>query len=350
MERQLSGHSLKKAQGQPRSFLSTLEPPIFHDKTDIIYNHRERAQRRRIEWPTVDDTVQAIVRAGDDTPKTPLPATAQAVVDREIALCDTRRGLIRDLGVYDQVYLRAPKWRGVLRNLYWRARRQSAVWDVFCLLVDRGFVHPQCLVVPVDLQSDSQDTHLVILLLCRFSYIRQDEDAFLQNKIPCQTGSWYDDIEWLATMIVRSGVDLERLFDTIQACGFLGDCSPEELQEFKQEYPDARITHNPRDREAQPGLDPASEHVFGFWLPHGLASDDEDLFGQQLAGCLGRFNDIEKAFRDTEDISPDQLWLEREQIEFFGQREDLLPGSKNDQPQGDVLIDDAVQSGQRLSA
>ncbi|KAL1970535.1 hypothetical protein VTN77DRAFT_4179 [Rasamsonia byssochlamydoides] len=106
-------------------------------------------------------------------------------------------------------------------------------------------------------------------------------------------------------MIVRSsaGGDLDKLFETIRISGFLGD-------------------QNPHDREGPPlqsdgnSVDPTQNHL-GFWLPHGLDADDEEKFVTQLRQCKQRFNRIEEAFRETEGIPREKLWLESEQEEIF---------------------------------
>jgi hypothetical protein len=50
-------------------------------------------------------------------------------------------------------------------------------------------------------------------------------------------------------MIVRSGVKLSKLFETIYISGFLGTCDKEAMERFKKNCPDAKITQNPHDRE-----------------------------------------------------------------------------------------------------
>ena len=65
-------------------------------------------------------------------------------------------------------------------------------------------------------------------------------------------------------MIVRSGVDIGNLFETIHASRFLGECDEKSFTLFKLQYPEAKITQNPRERGATQCL---SQHtailVFG---------------------------------------------------------------------------------------
>lgn len=102
-----------------------------------------RGRRNRIEWPSMDFFL--LPSLGAKTPNTPIPPSVKTLLDRELSLCDTNEGYVPDLGVYDETRTSNPNWKVILRNLYWRARRQSAVWDVYELLVDRGFVDPQSL-------------------------------------------------------------------------------------------------------------------------------------------------------------------------------------------------------------
>lgn len=104
----------------------------------------------------MDPNVRDHLVQGDSTQPSDVSLAAKALIDEEISKCDTRCGLIPDLGIYDEIYLRAPHWRQILRALYWRARRRSATWDVFELLLNRGFLHPQCLTVPVDILQARQ--------------------------------------------------------------------------------------------------------------------------------------------------------------------------------------------------
>jgi hypothetical protein len=43
-------------------------------------------------------------------------------------------------------------------------------------------------------------------------------------------------------MIVRSGAELNKLFNTVEYCGFLGQLDLEEFKLFNLEYPNATIT------------------------------------------------------------------------------------------------------------
>lgn len=49
---------------------------------------------------------------------------------------------------------------------------------------------------------------------------------------------------------------------------------------------------------------------FGFSLPHGLVLEDENAFAAQIRKCHELFNQIERGFRDSENLPMDKLWLD----------------------------------------
>lgn len=135
-------------------------------------------------------------------------------------------------------------------------------------------------------------------------------------------------------MVVRSGVELDKLLDTIEISGFLGTCGAAELEEFQRWYPNYTMSQNPRECEGVLQADGSvgpKNNVFGFWLPHGLSTAPNE-FASQLRQCENQFNRIEEAFREVEGIPSQKLWLEREQARFFEQYPEQLPGANNDIP------------------
>lgn len=109
---------------EPLNGMTVVEDMVFRDKVDVVYDPRVSSRRRRIEWPTMDPNVRDLLVQGDSPQPSDVSPAAKAVIAEEISKCDTWRGLIVDLGIYDELYLRAPNWRQILRALYWRARRR----------------------------------------------------------------------------------------------------------------------------------------------------------------------------------------------------------------------------------
>lgn len=183
---------------EPLDGMTVVEDMIFCDKIDVLYDPCVASRRRRIEWPTIDPVICDLLMESE-TEKPPPPdvsSSAKTLIDEEIAKCDTRRGLLPDLEVYDELYLRRPNWRQILRNLYWRARRQSAIWDVFELLISRGFLSSDCLTIPIDLLGKAKDSSAVLHLLSCFSLVSEKNPKDIDMKISLQHIEWDYDLHW----------------------------------------------------------------------------------------------------------------------------------------------------------
>lgn len=115
--------------------VTAVEELIFRDKIDIVYDHCVSSRRRRPEWPTTDANIRNhLFTDGYSSPAT-IPESAKIIVDNVVAKCNARGDLRPDLGVYDELLVKHLHWRYIMRNLYWRVCRQSAVLDIFKLLI-----------------------------------------------------------------------------------------------------------------------------------------------------------------------------------------------------------------------
>ncbi|PYH95586.1 hypothetical protein BO71DRAFT_428847 [Aspergillus ellipticus CBS 707.79] len=234
--------------------------------------------RRGIEWPTGK------------------PFIAQLLLEEDSGF-----------DVMKEALTRRPRWKLVLRSLYWRARRQSAVWQLVELLVSRGFLNYRCLTVPIDPFSMSDSTQFVCDILGCYQHVTDDE----REGLPPQSIPWYEDVGWLATMIVRQGVRLVEMFNTISQNSIIMQCEDEGKG---NSMPDA-------------SLEPTN-HTFGWWLPDGLSADETTL-ARQIQSCKDRFNAIDKMFMEVENISPDVLGLGPNQEALSGRLSDLDLGVVN---------------------
>lgn len=93
---------------------------------------------------------------------------AKVVIDSELSRSNSRVDYMPEIAIFGQLHVRSLDWRGMLRNLYWRARRQSAVWVILGLLVARGLLHPRRLTVPMDPNRMSGVTGIVSLSVLLF--------------------------------------------------------------------------------------------------------------------------------------------------------------------------------------
>ena len=188
---------------EPQSFISepidplvALEDLIFRDKIDICYDPRVSARRRRIEWPVLDDTTLTSLHSSIAADQGIVKEETKTLIGSEVKKCDAKTDWRPDLIIFDEIYLKNPNWQLILRNLYWRGRRQSAVWDTFFLLLNQGFFHPSCLSLPVQLKSSSDASSKVFRLLLCFEYPSTDGQLIWADKIPLQSTEWNVDLHW----------------------------------------------------------------------------------------------------------------------------------------------------------
>lgn len=154
------------------------------------------ARRKRVEWPTTNQAIRRKLGNTAGLPSIkPLTAVSKVVKD-EIDLCDIKLGYPPDMGIYSQISKCAPDWRGLIRNLYWRARRQSTIWNVYLLLSERGFIDLKALVTPIELFSISKKVGTVAYILGCFSNVDHDVTLISERKIAFQGTGWRADIEW----------------------------------------------------------------------------------------------------------------------------------------------------------
>ncbi|EEP82202.1 predicted protein [Uncinocarpus reesii 1704] len=66
-----------------------------------------------------------------------------------------------------------------------------------------------------------------------------------------QSAEWNADLHWLSTMIVRTGVQLDKLFETIEASGFLGEFEREAFEYYQVQPKGLQIAQNTKENEGQ---------------------------------------------------------------------------------------------------
>ncbi|KAJ6023979.1 hypothetical protein N7540_004776 [Penicillium herquei] len=293
---------------------------------DLLFRHmvscpsggrRASGRNPQVEWPTTNLKIQLSLGSTRQLVKNSVSGAVTKVVQDEMARCDTTLGYPPDIGVHNQMYVKDPDWRGILRNLYWRFQRQYVVWEIYLILADRGFVEASALTLPMDLFSPDKYTRRVTHLLCLFSNILDDDDLAFKGKIALQSTGWDLDLAWLATVIVRSGCEYQELFRAIQESGYLGKMNWKAI-ELMKELDATRKTENPEDHDeiidADDIVAPTTQ-PFGVWLPNGLSIQDAHCLTKSGRGpCLARFHEIEDVFFETEKIEPELLTNESESV------------------------------------
>lgn len=123
-------------------------------------------------------------------------------------------------------------------------------------------------------------------------------------------------------MVVRCGVQWNQLYGTIQGSGLLGEFkhnSPYLLGDKPAQLVIVRTPNDSsREREPDQNLE-RRRNQYGFWLPQGLGTD-YSTFARQIDKCKQRFDRIEDAFHENEDLN--KIWAER--VSYIVQRQGRL--------------------------
>lgn len=214
-------------------------------------------------------------------------------------------------------------------------RQQSAVLDLFLILVERRFINAAVsLKAPINFRIPHDDVERVVRILRCF----QEVDIIYGRRaeIGCSNFSDYFEapVRWLAIMIVRGCDDAPKLLETIAFSKILGPLMDAELDTLRK---GGKIRFN-RDPDACVGTSPA---YFGFWLPSGVGNDEAsipDVIYEQLQ----KFNEVEALCKEYFGLNDDELLLEEQQDKYFRQRPMLEPRVQY----SGLWEDDAQGSGQ----
>lgn len=177
----------------PLNGMSAVENMVFRKKVYVLFDPRDMFCRRKMEWPTGDTNIWQTVQGNPESEH--VPQFAKTLVDGELSNCDTSTGFVSDIDVFDQVYVHHPRNRSFLRSLYWRARRQSAIWQIFKMLLHRAYIDPVCLCLSIDFDQRSKSDTIVRLLKC-FSFMEKDVEEIFNDNIPLQGAEWDKDLKW----------------------------------------------------------------------------------------------------------------------------------------------------------
>ena len=277
----------------------------LNNVVNVIYDPAATHRRCRLEWPRVNQSCFDNLDYYSSNSLTPaVKSFISEVIETEFVKCGGRKNNIPvDMGCINAIV--GPRTSGhrpvdqgpLLYALYYRGRQQSAVWDLWVALVDKGFINPQGLRVPVKYKAIPEPVMRVTSLLLCFELPHAEHALLLQNDSPPyehHNGPFYESIFWLATMIVRGCSDIEALFDAIRASKFLGDLRSDEFDNYLADPGEKSFAVNPREREGEL----SNINPFGFWLPHGLKRDTlEEALTSVYDDNIMRFNNIEEAYK-----------------------------------------------------
>lgn len=196
---------------EPIDAQAVLESPVLAENVDAFYDARIGSRQRRNEWPFQNRGFNSMYTAVTSGHPSGLMKEVSAetidIVQNELQKCESELEDWVDSDVRDNLRRSPPKWYGGLCNLYWRARRQSAVWDCFELLIQSNLIDPRTLEIPMSCARLHPNVAWLASVLSCFTFVVDDENRTIEGKIPLQSTEHSSDVEWLALMIVRGAFD-----------------------------------------------------------------------------------------------------------------------------------------------
>jgi len=263
-------------------------------------------RRQRIEWPTLDPKLcHQLQRPSPTHVPALVMVQANAVIIAEIGRCNLWQPFENDCGVF-AAYLRPePDVGSLLKTLYVRGRAQSAVWDVFELLRERGLVRGGSLQYPLSIGRSSGPVSAFSGALACFTG-PQDLDRIGKPEDKLWEAEFPEAVSWLAAMILRDFSDLNAIMNTINASGILGAHDAAAFQVYLNLFPQQQFIPNPDEMTTQPG----GASPFGFWLPHGLLVQSAEEAAIKISSHIERFNRIEAAYMAYFNLLDEDLLLD----------------------------------------
>ena len=143
----------------PVTLQTIVKTMICRDFANVLRNPACTHRRRRIEWPSSDEALRLTFRRdpAPALPSTDIIAATKSMLDDEFAKCSYEQPLYGDdpSTVYYFISPHKNDFGPLLKLLYWRGRQQSAVFDIFQLLVNSDYVRPESLVKPMHVTEHS---------------------------------------------------------------------------------------------------------------------------------------------------------------------------------------------------
>ncbi|KAL8649350.1 MAG: hypothetical protein Q9226_005611 [Calogaya cf. arnoldii] len=288
-------------------------------------------RRQRHEWPTANNAAffqdlhnQAEIAATPDA-----KALADTLIDNELAKCGGMDDMILcDRGISNHiaschVIKRVRDRVGLLQALYWRARQQSAVWDLFSELVAQGLVDPKALQFPIDFYCPTEAVGIVQWHLVCFGL------PFYENQVDCDDQPYElwgarpfnAPLRWLATMIVRGCTgDAVKIMKVVTESRCLGSLNMEAYDFYLRHCKNRCFTPNlDEGKPKEMGPPP-----FGFWLPHNIPVEywTEECIELVRREYVGKFDNIEYVYKKYFGFPDELILLAQDQEEYFAKHPD----------------------------
>jgi hypothetical protein len=321
---------------QQQTALILLEELVLRDQADVLNDPRLIHRRRRFEWPTLDlPNLRRVQQVSGQEERSPV-ALVQVVtiVDEVVSACYGPKLPDNhppgDSGIIFELEQKNPDYEMLLNNLYWRGRQQSAIFDLWIILCERGFVKWENMETDIDYSNGTSDTGKVYRWLSCFTAVHEEERLRECEPFPefCPTEF---PLMWLAIMITRGCSDEpHKILETIRYTGILGNLDPELVQELVGGWGDHTFWHcDPKCHGLRPEMPTWRMDFFGSWLPSGLGPDTSNWPEQIVEKFMSRFWAVEKAYKDFYMIPDSILVEERYQAEFLRRHSEREPRLKH---------------------
>ena len=308
-----------------RAALTLVEDLIFRDQADVNFETRTMHRRRRVEWPSLDlPALRRIVRQPLHPQQAAMDQALRAV-HQAVSACTTP-WLDGDEMIFLELEKDRPDYIMLFQNLYWRGRQQSAIFDLYNLLVERDFLKTKSLGPRMNWYTSGHGYAKTFGVLTYFTRV---EEARMPRSPPFPGYiATLDPVAWLAAMIARGcSCDAGRLFELIEFTGVLGSFSLAEFTEWA-DFHGGVISWNCDPDEASNSPQNISGEYFGNWLPHNLGPDMKS-YPEQIVGRLNIFKDIERIYKQLYQLDDEELVLEEEQDSYFRRNPALQPRLKH---------------------
>ncbi|KAL8732744.1 MAG: hypothetical protein Q9166_002524 [cf. Caloplaca sp. 2 TL-2023] len=306
-----------------------LSKVLFRKYVEIDVDPKLKSLRMRIE----SHTTRAMVKAASRTPR-----PSKDTVDHAMFLCDRENQAFDDepmpseMGLWSASSNKERRHRNLpnlLLNLYWRARKQMAIFEVYCMLFEHGLASEKALAVPVRYSRTPQNVRNVMQMLGCFDKMKDLEMPPELNQPNCELNDFDMAAHWFAAMICRSCHDLEEVnnaISLIQHSKRLGSLDVAKVQSINEKHAQAveKAVTSPskgkgKGKEKEVDIAPlyswdpmenaaekVSHRIWGLMLPSGNGSDIHVLFDEANT----KFLEIEKVFKAFFGVGDDELALE----------------------------------------
>jgi hypothetical protein len=320
---------------EQQTALILLEELVFRDQADVLNDPRLIHRRRRLEWPTLD--LPNLRRMQQE----PLPegrsAAALAQVVRVVhgaaSACYgpklPEHYLPGDDGLAFELEKKNPDYEMLLNNLYWRGRQQSAIFDLWIILCERGLVRWENMEADIDYSNSTGDSRKVYMWLACFTAVQEEKLLVEHEPFRGFNMTWFP-LTWLAIMIARGCADEpHKILETIHHTGVLGKLDPRFVKQNIPSWGDYNIWHcDPKCDGLRPDMPHWRMDFFGSWLPKGLGPDWPNWPDLIVDKFMSRFWAVEKAYKEFYAIPDDILVEECYQAEFLGRHSEREPRLK----------------------